>query len=129
MKKNFVSFFLICALLVLPATAHDLFLKPGNFFVGLNKKISIAVLNGTFQTSEGAVAFTRLTDVSIVSPAGERENPKESDFTKNKTTAFLNFTPKEAGNYVVGLSTGWRENRLEAEEFNKYLVLEGIPEV
>ncbi len=129
MNKKIVSAFLACALTALPVLAHDLFLKPDNFFVKVNRKTSIAVLNGTFQTSEAAVAFSRLTDASIVSPAGERSNPKESDFTKNKTTAFLNFMPKEAGNYVIGLSTGWRENRLEAEEFNKYLVLEGIPEV
>lgn len=129
MKKKIISIFLVCMLLVLPALAHDLFLKPDKFFVKLNQKILIGVLNGTFQTSEGAVAFARLTDVSVVSPSGERTNPKETDFTKNKTTAFLNLTPKQAGNYVVGLSTGWRENQLKAKEFNEYLVLEGIPEI
>ena len=41
----------------------------------------------------------------------------------------MNFTPQEAGNYVVGLSTGWRENQLAAKEFNEYLTLEGIPDV
>lgn len=129
MKKKIISGFLIAALLALPVLAHDLFLKPAKFFVKVNEKISISILNGTFQTSEGAVAFARLTDVSIVAPSAERTNPKETDFTKNQTTAFLNFVPKEAGNYVVGLSTGWRENQLKAKEFNEYLVLEGIPEI
>jgi uncharacterized GH25 family protein len=95
----------------------------------VNEKILIGVFNGTFQKSEGAVSFQRLTDVSVVSPSGARANPRESDFTKNETTAFLNFTPQEAGNYVVGLSTGWRENQLAAKEFNEYLTLEGIPDV
>ncbi len=129
MKKKIISIFLICAVLALPAIAHDLFLKPDSFFAKVNGKVSISILNGTFQTSEGAVAFARLTDVSVVSPSGELTNPKETDFTKNKTTAFLNLTPKQAGNYVVGLSTGWRENQLKAKEFNEYLVLEGIPEI
>jgi uncharacterized GH25 family protein len=129
MKKRITGFMLIAALTVLPALAHDLFLKPDKFFAKVNEKILIGVFNGTFQKSEGAVSFQRLTDVSVVSPTGARTNPRESDFTKNETTAFLNFTPQEAGNYVVGLSTGWRENQLAAKEFNEYLTLEGIPDV
>ena len=129
MKKKVISSFLIFAALALPALAHDLFLKPDNFFARVNQKISISVLNGTFQKSEGAVSFARLTDVSVVAPSGARTNPKEADFTKNETTAFLNLQPNEPGNYVAGLSTAWRENQLQAEEFNKYLVLEGIPDV
>ncbi len=111
------------------AFAHDLFLKPDSFFAKINQKVSISIMNGTFKESEGAVSFARLTDVSIVSPSGVRINPKEADFTKNDTTAFLNFTPSESGNYVVGLSTAWRENSLPASEFNEYLTLEGIPDI
>ncbi len=129
MKRKTILAFLLCALLALPAFAHDLFLKPDSFFVKVNQKISISVMNGTFQTSEGAVSFARLTDVSVVSPSGVRANSKETDFTKNETTAFMNLVPTEAGNYVVGLSTMWRENSLPAKEFNEYLVGEGIPDI
>jgi hypothetical protein len=129
MKTKSFSLLLVGALAVLPAFAHDLFLKPDSFFAGVGKKISISVMNGTFQSSEGAVAFARLTDVSVVAPSGARTAPKEADFTKNETTAFLSLTPTEAGNYVVGLSTAWRENGLPAKEFNEYLVGEGIPDV
>ncbi len=117
------------ALLSIPALAHDLFLKPDSFFAKINRKVSISVMNGTFQTSEAAVSFARLTDVSIVSPSSVRTNPKEADFAKNETTAFLNFLPSQAGNYVVGLSTMWRENSLPAKEFNNYLTAEGIPDI
>jgi len=129
MKKKFTSIILICAFLALPAFAHDLFLKPDSFFTKVNQKISISVMNGTFQRSEGAVSFARLTDVSIVAPSNVRSNAKEADFTKNETTAFMNLAPAEAGNYVVGLSTMWRENSLPAKEFNEYLVGEGIPDI
>lgn len=129
MKIKTTLAFLLCALLALPVVAHDLFLKPDNFFIKLNQKVSISVMNGTFQTSEGAVNFARLTDVSVVSPAGVRTNAKETDFTKNETTAFMNLAPTEAGNYIVGLSTMWRENSLKAAEFNEYLTLEGIPDI
>lgn len=127
-NKIFVSG-LLMMLLMLPVLAHDLFLKPDRFFAKVNENILISVMNGTFQKSEAAVAFARLTDVSVVAPSGARTNPKETDFTKNETTAFLNFKPAEAGNYVVGLSTAWRENALAAKEFNEYLTLEGIPDV
>ena len=129
MKRKTTLALLLCALLALPVAAHDLFLKPVSFFAKINQKISISVMNGTFQTSEGAVNFARLTDVSVVSPAGVRTNAKETDFTKNETTAFMNLEPSEAGNYIVGLSTMWRENSLPAKEFNEYLTLEGIPDI
>lgn len=129
MKKNAIRLLFVGLLFSLPALAHDLFLKPDSFFAKINQKISISVMNGTFQDSEGAVNFSRLTDVSVVSPADVRTNPKEADFTKSETTSFLNFTPSEGGNYVVGLSTAWRENSLPAKEFNEYLTLEGIPDI
>lgn len=129
MKRKPTLAFLLCALLALPAFAHDLFLKPDSFFAKVNQKISISVMNGTFQKSEGAVNFARLTDASVVSPSGSRTKQRETDFTKNETTAFMNLAPAEAGNYVVGLSTVWRENSLKAVEFNEYLTLEGIPDI
>ncbi len=129
MKNKIITPFVIFAMLALPVFAHDLFLKPDAFFVKVNQKVSISVMNGTFQESEGAVTFARLTDLSVISPSGAISHPVETDLTKNETTAFLNLVPKEAGNYVVGISTMWRENALKAEEFNKYLPAEGIPDI
>ena len=88
MKTKIIFFAMMVVLTTLSVFAHDLFLKPASFFVKVNAKISISVMNGTFQESEGAVAFARLTDVSVVSPSGTRSNPAEANFTKNETTAF-----------------------------------------
>lgn len=88
MKKT-ITALLLFALLALPAFANDLFLKLDSYFVKVNQKISISVMNGTFQKSEGAVSFARLTDVSVVSPSGSRTHPVEADLTKNETTAFF----------------------------------------
>ncbi|MDQ3749541.1 MAG: DUF4198 domain-containing protein [Acidobacteriota bacterium] len=128
MKKKITGFLLMCALLAVPTFAHDLFLKLDNFFVAVNSKVTISILNGSFQASEGAVNFARLKDVSVVPPSGNRTNPVEADFTKNETTSFLNFEPKEAGTYVVGLSTMTREIDLEGKDFNEYLTHDGIPD-
>ena len=127
MKRKTITAFLLCALLALPAFAHDLFLKPDSFFARINQKISISIVNGTFQTSEGAVSFARLNDVSVVS-AGKRAHPQEADFTKDETTAFLNLKTGAAGTYVVGLSTKTREIALKAAEFNEYLKEDGLPD-
>ncbi|MGD9628605.1 MAG: DUF4198 domain-containing protein [Pyrinomonadaceae bacterium] len=129
MTKKILTAVLLNLMLFVSVFGHDLFLKLDSYFVRVNQKVSISVLNGTFQESEGAVAFARLTDMSVVSPSGTVSHPLEKDLTKNETTAFLNITPKEAGNYIAGISTMWRESALPADEFNKYLPAEGIPDI
>lgn len=128
MKKKILIACFLCLSLFSFAFAHDLFLKLDSFFVPVNEKISIKILNGSFQASEGAVSFARLKDVSVILPKGERTNPKETDFTKDANTAYLNLQPTESGNYVVGLSTMPREIDLKAKDFNEYLSHDGIPD-
>lgn len=128
MKRKLLFGVLLCLVLILPALAHDLFLKLDSFFVKVNEKVSVKILNGSFQTSEGAVNVARLKEVSVIAPSGTRSNPKEADFTKDETTSFLNLQPTEIGNYVVGLSTIEREIDLKAKDFNEYLMEDGIPD-
>ncbi len=128
MKRKLLMSFLLCATLILPVFAHDLFLKLDSFFVAVNEKVSIKILNGSFMDSEGAVTFARLQDSSIISPSGKRTNLKDADFTKEDKTSFLNLQPSEMGNYVVGLSTMPREIDLKAKDFNEYLTEDGIPD-
>lgn len=128
MKKTALLGFVLSMALLVPVFGHDLFLKMDKFLVAVNDKISIKLLNGTFQSSEGAVNFARLKDVSVVSPSGARTNPKETDFTKDETTSYLNMQPSEIGTYVVGLSTMLREIDLKAKDFNDYLTEDGIPD-
>ncbi len=126
--KRRILFLLVTTIFISTVAAHDLFLKLDSFFVAVNQKISVKVLNGSFQASEGAVTFARLQDSSVISPSGTRTNPKEADFTKEDKTSFLNLQPAEAGNYVVGLSTMPREIDLKAKDFNEYLTEDGIPD-
>ncbi len=128
MKRKVLMGFLLCLALILPVFAHDLFLKLDSFFVVVNDKVSVKILNGSFQGSEGAVSFGRLKDASVISPAGVRSNPQETDFTKDEKTAFLNLQPSEAGNYLVGLSTMLSEIDLKGKDFNEYLTEDGIPD-
>lgn len=90
------------ALIATPVFAHDLFLKMDRFFVAVDEKISLTIMNGTFQKSEGSVSFARLKDLVVVLPDGTRTNPKESDFTKDETTSYLSLQPTSAGTYICG---------------------------
>ncbi|MDQ3132676.1 MAG: DUF4198 domain-containing protein [Acidobacteriota bacterium] len=127
MKKQTIFAGILSLSLVASIFAHDLFLKMDSFFLQPNSKYTLKVMNGTFQASEGAVSFARLNDVSVVS-AGKTEHPKETDFTKDETTAFMNLKTGAAGTYVVGLSTKHREIALKAADFNEYLKEDGLPD-
>ncbi len=127
MKKLTVSTGILTLSLAASVFAHDLFLKTDSFFLRPNSKFSVKIMNGTFQASEGAVSFARLNDVSIVS-AGKRTHPKEADFTKDETTAYMNLKTGDEGTYVVGLSTKSREIALKATDFNEYLKEDGLPD-
>ncbi|MFN2502276.1 MAG: DUF4198 domain-containing protein [Pyrinomonadaceae bacterium] len=128
MKIRILSTVIMIACLMVSIAAHDLFLKLDTYFVKPGEKISISVLNGSFQGSEGAVSFARLADASVVWPGGERSKAKETEFTKNDKTAFFNFEPTKTGTYVAGLSTMPREIELNGKDFNEYLVEDGIPD-
>lgn len=127
MKKQ--TFFTVILSLSLVASifAHDLFLKADSFFLEPNSKFTVEIMNGTFQASEGAVSYSRLNDVSVVSN-GKRIHPQEAHFSKNETTAFMNLTTGASGTYVVGLSTESREIALKAADFNEYLKEDGLPD-
>lgn len=129
MKKKFIVLLMIIALLAIPIFAHDLFLKLDDFFVKSGDKVSIKILNGSFQNSEGAVSLERLIDVSLISPKGVNSFTKKAELTKDEQTSSLHLTPNEEGTMVVGLYTMKREIDLKAKDFNEYLEEDGIPDV
>ena len=117
--------------LLLTATAlsaHDLFLRLDSFFVRPESTARIRVLNGTFSSSENAVARNRLADISVVGPAG-RSRLDTALWQATGDTSRLSVPIGDAGTYVVGASTLAREITLEAKDFNAYLEEDGIPDV
>ncbi len=128
MRKQFVA---VAILLMISATillAHDLFLKLDSYFVPPNRLVRVAVLNGSFSSSEGAVAPDRLLDLSIVGPSERRSIPRES-WTPVGDTTWLTVQTEAPGTYVMGASLSPRQIALSAEDFNGYLKEDGIPDV
>src|SRR2546428_716231 len=115
MRKHVV----LAAVLLLATTsllAHDLFLKLETYFVPPRTPVRVAVLNGSFTTSEGAVTPDRLRDLSVASAGGRVALPRDAWRPQGDTT-WLALTTGAPGTYVVGASLLPREIALAAKDF------------
>jgi uncharacterized GH25 family protein len=110
------------------AGAHDMFLKPAQFFVAEHAEVLVRVLNGTFSKSENAIERTRLADVAIVAPEG-RQALDTSAWSVAGDTSTFRVRTRDAGTYVLGASTQPSVIALEARDFNLYLQDDGVPDV
>src|SRR5438876_9464993 len=106
--------------------AHDLFLKLDSYFVPPNTAVRVAVLNGSFSSSDAAVTPDRLRDLSMVGPLQRRSIPHDSWKPAGDTT-WLTVQTGIAGTYVIGASLSPRQIALAAADFNNYLKEDGIP--
>ncbi|MDX2061298.1 MAG: DUF4198 domain-containing protein [Gemmatimonadales bacterium] len=109
------------------AFAHDMFLKPSQFFVAANSSVPTILLNGTFDKSMNSITRIRLADVSVVSPAG-RARIDTAAWNPAGDTSHVSFKVGAAGTYVFGVSTKPSEIELEAKDFNDYLKEDGQPD-
>lgn len=108
--------------------AHDLFFKLQTFFVPVRSTVRIAVLNGTFSSSEAAVGPERLSDLTLITTEGREAMPRAWWQPEGDTT-WLTLHTRAPGTYVVGASIMARVLALSAEDFNGYLKEEGLDEV
>lgn len=129
MRKKTLIVFLFFGYVVASASAHDLFLKFDTYFLPPNSKITVRLMNGTFQNSENAVARDRMRDVSVITPAGDFWHPSLSDWRDEGNTSLLSLQTAGPGTYVAGVSTKPRQIDLKAADFNKYLEYDGLPDI
>lgn len=128
MRKQVVLVTLLLAISATFVLAHDLFLKLDTYFVPPNSRVRVAVLNGTFSISEGAVAPDRLLDLSVVGPAQRRAIPRAAWNPAGDTT-WLSVETGGPGTYVIGASLSPRQIALSGQDFTSYLKEDGIPDV
>lgn len=108
--------------------AHDLFLKPRDFFVDPGAPLTIDVLNGTFSKSENSITRDRLLDVSMRGPGGSVAIDT-SEWGVDGDTSQLVIRAGSEGTWTIGASTKPRMIELTGAEFNEYLRVDGIPDV
>lgn len=114
--------------------AHDMFLKLESYFLAPNSTVTVSLINGTFEESENPIARDRMADVSIVGPNGVTHPPASAwrDTAAHHwspdslDTSLLTFETGGAGTYVIGVSTNPTVFTLTAQDFNDYLVHDGV---
>ena len=109
------------------AVAHDMFLKPAQFFVAPNTPIPAVLLNGTFDKSMNSINRARLADISIVTPTG-RTQLDTTAWNPKGDTSRVSFQAGAGGTYVLGVSTKPNAIEMEAKDFNAYLTEDGLPD-
>ena len=128
---------LLTVVIATAARAHTMFLKLDSFFLEPNSTAKVKLINGDFDLSENAIARDRMLDVSVVGPGGV-VHPPESAWSDSAVfhwspdsvdTAMLTFETGDPGTYLIGVSTAARVITLSAEDFNEYLVHDGITDL
>ncbi len=117
---------LLLLLVATAARAHTLFIKPESFFFPPSRQVSIPLLNGTFVHSESKVITRRMSDVAIIGPNGERSMPQATDWRHDGDVTILDTVFGAPGNYVVGVGTKPTKTHIAPDNFNDYLVYEGL---
>jgi hypothetical protein len=129
MLRKFLIATLAIILLTISTAAHDLFLKLDSYFLQPNAKAIVRVLNGTFQTSDGAVARERLANVSVHGPGLSASSSESVAWRAEAKTSVMEIQTGGSGTYLVGISTRPREISLKAADFNSYLQEDGLPDI
>ncbi len=136
-RRFLVGLATVAALTIVVATAinaHTMFLKLDSFFLEPNSTGTVQLINGDFDLSENVITRDRMLDVSVVGPGGTT-HPPQSAWTDSAVfhwsadsvdTAILMFETGGPGTYVIGVSTAARVITLTGEEFNEYLVHDGL---
>lgn len=109
------------------ALAHEMFLKPADYFPKPGTETVVTLVNGTFEQSENPIARERMADVSLLGPAGVA-HPAPTQWRDTETESLLRLKPAGEGTYVVGVSTRAKVLEMKAKEFDDYLLHEGVPD-
>jgi hypothetical protein len=108
--------------------AHDMFLKLESYFLPPDAAVTVPLLNGTFTTSENAIARQRIADISVLGPAG-RVSFDTGVVTPRNDSTFFALRTGASGTYVIGVSTRPNIIGMTGAEFHEYLTEEGLGHV
>ncbi len=114
--------------LFITLSAHELFLKTDTYFLQPFEKATLYLYNGTFDESDNIITRDRITDAKVIGP-NFTFLPDEDDYSDKGNVTYLDIQGGPAGTYAAGISTRPRVIELSAEDFNDYLLHEGLSDV
>jgi hypothetical protein len=116
---------LLAAALCGPAGAHDLFVVLDRFHVPAGRPLRIALVNGTFALSENVVERERLRAIVLAARDSTRELAPLG-WTERGETTYVDLPAPPPGTIVLGVSLHPATIALAGEDFDAYLVEEGL---
>lgn len=129
MKKTLLVLlaFFIIILSTSTISAHDFWLVPQLFRINPGDSVTISANTGMdFPNSLSAVTPDRVNQFILV---GKSTKKNITDLKVQGNSLVTECTFKESGTYVVGVDLKPKEIKLTAEEFNEYLLHDGLPNI
>ena len=122
-----LSLYTLFAAGVLHADAHDLWLIPPEKTVERQPVLVRASVGMDFPKSVQAPDTDRYPRRFVIQPDGKKIDVKSAG--KEDLVSLLQFTPTQAGVHVLAVETTPRILELPADQFNEYLVTDGLPHI
>ncbi|HEX6057603.1 MAG TPA: DUF4198 domain-containing protein [Gemmatimonadaceae bacterium] len=110
-----------------PLLAHDLFLVPDRFRVEAGRPIRVALVNGTFALAENVVERERVRAIRVAA-ADTAIDVAPTAWSESGETTFVHLPAPPAGTIALGVSLHPATIALAGEDFDAYLVEEGLDE-
>jgi uncharacterized GH25 family protein len=118
---------LVLFLVVPISEAHDLWLVPQKFRINPGEHVKIFANTGMdFPKSLGAITPDRIDQFVLM---GKEERSDFSEFSEVENSLVVDCLLKNAGTYTVAAALKPKEIELTAEEFNDYLLHDGLPNI
>jgi uncharacterized protein DUF4198 len=120
---------LVIALTLAAAVNADAFyLELDSYFLQPNSLATVLLRNQYFIRSDGFVTRDRIRDLSVFAPDFRQPAAGSVAWRDEGKTTMLEIKTGGPGTYLVGIATKPRDDTLSAEEFNDYLLNDGMPD-
>ena len=107
--------------------AHDLWLIPPEKSTAKEPAVVLVHQGMEFPKSTNAANVKAFGQAYVIGP--DREKVNLAPLAAEEKSGRMSFTPAKAGLHVLAVETSPKKIELDAEEFNAYLVSDGMPQI
>lgn len=126
-QEKSIIFILLFCLFSFCLFSHDLWLVPNQFRIKRGEKVTVLANTGmNFPNSLSAVTPDRIEQYFLIGPNGKTDI---TSFNVHDKSLVTTLTLSQEGTYVLAATLKPKEIRLTAEEFNEYLLHDGLTQI